>query len=334
MVGDGRLAGGRGEQVVVPARPGATAAGQQALVVVQDCLVGRERERAEQLALPRRGVVAEDRERLVGVDRQDDVVVALGHAAARRDHHVVVGPDHTVDGRAQADRVAERRRQRLDVALGATLDHPPLRPLLEVEHPVVVEELDQEARGERPHLLRVGRPHRGGLRDDQPLDERVAEARVAQPLRQRRILVGGQQRAGLALEAPDVEHHLVEGGRRQVRALGEQAVRRRAGVLEVPVLVADAEAHVRRLGGDAEPVEQPLEVGVVAVVEHDEPGVDVERGVRLVDADGVRVAAGVPAASKTDRSCPARCRRWAATRPETPAPMTAILTMMRSGHAP
>ena len=221
------------------------------------------------------------------------MVVVLRVATAGRDRHVVVGPDDALDGRVEADRVGERCRQRLDVALGAALDHPPLRALLEIEHPVVVEELDEEARGKRPHLRGVGRPDRGGLRDDQLVDERVAEARVMQPLGQRRILIGGQQRAGLALEAADVEDHLVEGGRREVRALGEEAVGRGAGVLEVAVLVADAEAHVRGLGGDAEAIEQPLEVGVVAVVEHDEPRVDVQRGVLLVDADGVRVPAGI-----------------------------------------
>ena len=66
---------------------------------------------------------------------------------------------------------------------------------------------------------------------------------------------------------------------------GEDAV-----VLEVAA-VGDAEAHVRRLRGDAQRGQQALEVRVVAVVEDDEAGVHVMRGVLGVDADGVRVAA-------------------------------------------
>ena len=50
--------------------------------------------------------------------------------------------------------------------------------------------------------------------------------------------------------------------------------RGRARVLEAAAPVGDREAHVRGLGGDAELVEQRFEVGVVAVVEDDEAGVD------------------------------------------------------------
>ena len=45
-------------------------------------------------------------------------------------------------------------------------------------------------------------------------------------------------------------------------------------VLEVATAVGDRETHVGGLGGDAELVQQRFEVGVVAVVEDDEAGVD------------------------------------------------------------
>src|SRR5581483_11936264 len=65
-----------------------------------------------------------------------------------------------------------------------------------------------------------------------------------------------------------------------------------AGVLEVTT-VADAEAHARRLPGDPEQLQQALKVGVVAIVEDDEPGVDIQRPIARIDTDRVRVPPGV-----------------------------------------
>ena len=81
---------------------------------------------------------------------------------------------------------------------------------------------------------------------------------------------------------------------------------------------------LRRLRRDAELGEQPREVGVVAVVHHDEAGVDVMGLVRGVDADRVRVPARVGAGLVDDDLVLARSR-CAATSPETPAPTIAIL---------
>ena len=76
----------------------------------------------------------------------------------------------------------------------------------------------------------------------------------------------------------------------QVRGAGEEAARC-ARVLEVAP-VGDREAHVGGLAGDTELVEQPFEVGVVAVVEDDEAGVDPVAAALALDLDRVRVAAG------------------------------------------
>ena len=78
-----------------------------------------------------------------------------------------------------------------------------------------------------------------------------------------------------------------------MRALCEQATGRRTAVLEIPHPIADAETHRRSLPADPKALEQPLEVRIVAVVEHDEPGVDLMRLVRRVDADRVRVPARI-----------------------------------------
>ncbi len=73
-------------------------------------------------------------------------------------------------------------------------------------------------------------------------------------------------------------------------AAGEEAARR-AGVLEAAVAVGDREAHVRGLAGDPELLQQRFEVGVVAVVEDDEAGVDPVAALAAFDLDRVRVAA-------------------------------------------
>ena len=67
-------------------------------------------------------------------------------------------------------------------------------------------------------------------------------------------------------------------------------------VLEPGRLAAHAEAHVRGVGGDVEGVEQPAEVGIVRLVEHDEAGVDADRACALADAHRAGVS------SRTRRS--------------------------------
>ena len=102
-----------------------------------------------------------------------------------------------------------------------------------------------------------------------------------------------KQLSGRAIEPSEISDHAVKRRGEKVRPLGEQAIRRRAAVLEVPDPVAHAEAHRRSLHIDSQAVEQPLEVGVVAVIEDDEPSVDLMGLVGGVDADRVRVPARV-----------------------------------------
>ena len=91
---------GGSDQVVVPARPRAAAPRQHPHVGVQHRLVALVGDRAQDLVLAVGGV-AEQAERLVGVRGHDDLVEALGLAAAGRDQHVVA---------VAADR-CDRRRQ-------------------------------------------------------------------------------------------------------------------------------------------------------------------------------------------------------------------------------
>ena len=199
-----------------------------------------------------------------------------------------------IDRRAQPQPIGERPDQRLDVPRRSPANRPPARPTPERQHAVVVEELHQETRGKAPHLARRGRPHCRRLRHDQSLDERPRETMTLQPVSKRDVLgtIAKQLSSG-AVEPTQIGDHAMKPRGQEVRALGEQAIRRRTAVLEIPHPVADAETHRRSLRADAEPLEQPLEVRIVAVIEDDEPGVDLMRLVRGVDADRVRVPARV-----------------------------------------
>ena len=178
---------GSGEQVVVPARPRAPAPGQHPDIGVEHRLVGLIRDRAEDLVLTIAGI-AQQRQRLIRMGRQDDLVEALCLTTTRLDQHVIRVARDGIDRRAQPQPLGEGPDQRLDVPSGAPTDRPPGRPVPERQHAVIVEELHQETGGKAPHLARRGRPHRRRLRHDQPLDERPREMVTLQPLSKRDVL--------------------------------------------------------------------------------------------------------------------------------------------------
>ena len=216
-------------EVEVPARPGAPPARQLARVGVQDGLVRLVGDRAEHLALgaasgrrASRAPGRSGRRRSRGRSspaRRPPATSSTRSRWRRIERTGVAGPDA----------VGERRGERLDVAARAPGDRAPARPAAQREHAVVVEELGQEAGRELPHLRRVGRPDRRGLRHDQPVDERARVAAGVEELAQRRAAaVEPDQRRRLAVEAQQVGAPC--GGTRadQVRAAGEQPVRARS----------------------------------------------------------------------------------------------------------
>ena len=194
---------------------------------------------------------------------------------------------------------------------------------------MVVEELGQEAGREGPHLPRVGRPHGRRLGHDQPVDERPREALLLEPVAERRALALLERSSSRAARWKRTtsatmrwNHGVARCARLANSPLGEVLAYSKSPRSSLtPKLMSDG------CDGDAEPVEQALEVRVVAVVEDDEAGVDVVGLVRGVDAHGVRVAARVTPASNTVTSC-SRWSRWAATRPEMPAPTIATFTLL------
>jgi hypothetical protein len=91
----------------------------------------------------------------------------------------------------------------------------------------------------------------------------------------------------LAVEAQDVAQHAPERRARQVPALAEHRAEIGAGPFQVGLIQPHAERHVAGDGFHAQHVEQPGELGIGAVVEHQKAGVDrkglaVERHVHRV----------------------------------------------------
>ena len=114
------------------------------------------------------------------------------------------------------------------------------------------------------------------LGHDQALDEVLASSRrwARKSRSEGPSPLSPIRRARLAVEAHEVGEHAVKARVERVGGLREQP-ERPARPLEAAFRVRDREAHVGRLSGDPELVEQAVEVGVVAVVEDDEAGVDV-----------------------------------------------------------
>ena len=198
--------------------------------------------------------------------------------AARRgdDLDVAVVARDRATGRAQADAVAKRRRQRLDVARRAAGDRRPARPVAKAEHAVVGEELGDEARREaspsgagRP----TTRPTAAARSAARRTRARSGGARGSRASTRRSPRASSRRRSARLKRSRSTIMRWKRGLTRLPR-LAEQPARRAADTRS-PLLALDREAHVRRLARDAEAVEQPREVRVVAVVHHDEARVDV-----------------------------------------------------------
>ncbi len=300
VVGDGRRARsvvGVVGQVEVPARPGASPARHEARVGVEDGLVGLVGERGQQLTFLRRRLARPCPSAWSAWQASTTSSKRSAPPAWKRVTPSPPGSRTTRSiGVVEADPVGVRRRQRLDVASRAAGDRSPGRAVADLQDAVVLEEVGEERRREGPHLLGVGGPDRRDLGDDQAVDEVVGVVPVLEEVAERRPApVDGEQAACLAVEADEVREHPDELRVDQVAGPGEDPAGAAGRPLEAAPAVGHAEAHVGGLTRDAELAEHALEVRVVAVVEDDEAGVDVDGPARLVDGDRVRVAAGVVA---------------------------------------
>ena len=143
---------------------------------------------------------------------------------------------------------------------------------------MVVEELGEEAGRKRPELIRVGRPDRGDLGHDQPLDEVVGV-----PARRRRTRAArarcrwsrsaraprGRSGAGRAASGGTTGRRGGRGSRTGPRGVAAHS--------NAAAAVGDREAHGRSAAWRRpSSASRRSEVRVVAVVEDDEAGVDRE----------------------------------------------------------
>ncbi len=236
---------------------------------MQHDLVVLEGKGPEDLPLERTRV-GQDVERLVCVTGEDHVVEALAV-----DLDVPAAAPHAAHGGARADPVPKRPHQGLHVPGRATLDDPPLGLVVHGQHPVVLEEADEELRRHLQNAPPRHGPQGRAHRDQIVVDEPAREGGPVDVLAQGEL--GGSVPNGLsrlAVEAQDVRDHRVESRAHQIASLGEERAEGRAAPLHAGPVAADAEAHVRGLAGHAETPQELAEERVVVLVVYDEPGVD------------------------------------------------------------
>ncbi len=185
------------------------------------------------------------------------------------------------------------RHQGFHVAGAAAAHDLPLRPITHGEQAVVGEEGHDEPDRKIEKGAGRTRPDRSAHRQQVVVTEAAAIAMGGQEAADRGAAGPDRLAGAVAVEAQDVAQHAQERRADQVPAIGEEAVQRRAVVFEAAAVAADAEAHLGVAAGDAEPIEEPGERRVGAIVEHDEAGVDRDGAVGRVHGDGADVAAGI-----------------------------------------
>ncbi len=293
VVGDGDVLRLMLEPMIIPRGPREPAPRQQAGVRVQDHVVALIADRTQNLPLCF-ARIGKEPQRLIAVAGEEHAVIALGLAARRLDDDSSCGPMHRCDGRVQADPMTERRDELVDIACRAAANRAPLRAIVHGQHAVVVEEAHQVTRGKLPQRSRARTPDRRAHRHHVVLDELPRVTLLGQVVGQRdRPMRRVEQGGRFAIEAQDVANHAPECRPQQVGTLREQAVERRAVVLQPGGCALHGKGHLARLACNAELFEQGEEVGIGAVVEHDEARVDGNRSALVLHLVSVRVAADV-----------------------------------------
>lgn len=239
------------DPVVVPTGPGPVIAGEEAFVGVEGGPVRLVAEGAQDLALLA-GRVGEHGQRLVAVRGHDHVVEAFDTAPGD-DLDTVPAPRHLLDRRRQAHPVAQWPEDGLHVGAASSHHGSPGGLVPRFQEPVVVEEPGERHRRHLEEGGGVGRPDRRAHRGQVPLGELRRPPVCGEEVGDgHREVVGlPEEVPGDAVEASDVAEHPEERRAAQVPPLGEHSGRRRALPFDPGHLVADREAHVAGLGGDA-----------------------------------------------------------------------------------
>ena len=157
---------------------------------------------------------------------------------------------------------------------------------------MAVEEPSQRGRRHPGEGARVGRPDRRAQRHQVPLHEPRRPPTLGQQVVQRVLgtRVDLHQRLGPSVESGHVGQHAQELRAAQVASLGEDGVGRGPPVLEPGAVVAQRKAHVARLGGHLELVQQADQAGIGPFVVDDEAGVHGQPALGQIERHGVGVA--------------------------------------------
>ena len=251
-------------------------------------------DRREQRAFGGRRIL-EQRQRLVAVASEHDVVEAFCPAVAEVQLHPAGDPAHAAHRRRAAGALAEITNQSPHVAARSPFDRPPLRPVLDVDKTVVGKKAQEGDRRETPYLAARTGPDRRGHRVQVVFTEGPTQAvTIKKGIQRHRGRGRGLDRPpGNPVEAQDTRQHAPEAGVEQVAALAEQAVQVAPGIFQPTAIERGRERHVGVIAAHPQVLEQRAEQRVVGPVEDHEAGVHLDRAVLILDQCRVGVAAEV-----------------------------------------
>lgn len=219
--------------------------------------------------------VGEERQCLVGVGGHDDMVEAATPGGGAHLDAVVVAFDgehlrlHT--------HVAQPLGEFVDIGARTTHHGAPGRGSGDLEHAVVIEEGEEVTGGVGRSVVVTAGPDAGDERHGEVLHEVVAVAAVGEELAPGHVAVGLQETPGAAVEAGNLGQHPHEARIEQASGLREDSAETpTARIGEPAVTTDDAHAHLGGPGVDAEGAEEAQQVGIGALVHHDEAAVDPE----------------------------------------------------------
>ena len=203
-------------------------------------------------------------------------------------------PVQAVD-RAAQPRIGNAGEQLVHVVLRAATHGVPLRPVGDLDQAVVAQETNHGGDRKAQHLIGRARPDATDHRQKVALAKRGAEAVAVEESADRLVhfiaVARGGDAGGQPVEAQHVGQHADEARRHQIALLRKHAGEVVAAPLEALLRHLHRERHLRRCRRHAQRLKQLHQVGVGAVVEDQEAGVDAVRDALQRDVDRVRVAA-------------------------------------------
>jgi len=169
---------------------------------------------------------------------------------------------------------SKRRHQFVGVGSRAARDHPPLRPVVDREHAVILKKLHEIAGGELPHVVVACRPNRRPNRYDVLVHEFLRITVALKILAERRTwLMLIEQGHRLPIEPENVADHAIKRGTKQILSLGKECVKAGPVVFQSRALAFHAKAHIADLCFHTKPAQKFHEIRIGPVIKHDETGI-------------------------------------------------------------